>query len=310
VNHLIVGSWIHCILYGGKDGVIYAIHGEQRPETCSNIFRGVGVTGGNATFDIVWENGSESRMIPEALVRGSVQWRILEEVPVSAEVIQTMREYAASELARKDAEKKAEDSKFLADIAVLRKDKRYAHLEQTGPDVYGNCGRLVAANLRKEFKKLWPVVKFSVRKEHHGCVNIHWTDGPLAEEVKAVVDKYKGGHFNGMEDIYEHSRSPWTSVFGSCDYIFPTRSHSPEALKEAVREVCFEYGWDLVKVETSSDGSAYLTKEREEQRRKIYDYIEKRHEYQPREPGPGDREYEELRARVAALELAQIGGAA
>jgi len=41
-----------------------------------------------------------------------------------------------------------------------------------------SCGKLVASNLRIEFKKAFPGVKFSVRKEHFGCVRIAWTDGP------------------------------------------------------------------------------------------------------------------------------------
>ena len=309
-----VGNWVHCILYGGKDGVIYAIHGEQKPETCSTIFRGVGVMGGNADFDIVWEDGTESRRIPESLVRGSVQWRVLDEPLATADKIADMRKFAAEDKARKESEEKTAADKFKADMQALKTNPAYSHLEQIQPGIYGSCGKLVASNLRREFKKLWPTIKFSVRKEHHGCVNIHWMDGPTENQVKEVTQKYSGGYFDGMEDLYVHSHSPFTSVFGSCDYIFPRRSHSVEALKEAVREVCLEYGWPLVKVEESTDGTAYLPCDNQDRYRKVYDWIERRYEYEQRAeqaeqepepeqgPQPGDAEYETLRARVAELE--------
>ena len=37
VELLQIGARVHCTLYGGKDGTIYAIHGEQRPETVRTI---------------------------------------------------------------------------------------------------------------------------------------------------------------------------------------------------------------------------------------------------------------------------------
>src|SRR5882724_732996 len=101
MNHLIVGTRVHCILYGGKDGVVYAIHGEQKPETVTS-FSAVVMMGGNATFDIVWENGTESPGLPEAIIH-SVQWRILPGV-ANLEEIKAMREQAASEQLRRETE--------------------------------------------------------------------------------------------------------------------------------------------------------------------------------------------------------------
>jgi Large polyvalent protein associated domain 29 len=79
-------------------------------------------------------------------------------------------------------------------------------------------------------------------------VNVGWLDGPTKAAVKEITKKYSGGYFDGMEDIYRHSRSLWTSVFGSAKYIFETRQHSVEALTKGVEKVCKDYGWPLIEV--------------------------------------------------------------
>ena len=53
----------------------------------------------------------------------------------------------------------------------LKADPAYAHLEQ-GSDEHS--GKLAAANIRRELKKAYPGIKFSVRKEHYGSVNIFY----------------------------------------------------------------------------------------------------------------------------------------
>lgn len=282
-KQLAIGNWVHCILYGGKDGVIYAIHGEQAPESVRTM-GGVMQTGGNAEFDIVWENGTESRRIPECIILG-VQWHRREELAdAPAEVIATMREFAAAEGLRKKAEATAAAEKFAADCEALKTNPAYNHIEQIKAGTYGSCGKLVASNLRKEFKKFFPGVKFSVRKEHHGSVRIEWTDGPTIKEVEAVSGKYSGGYFDGMDDSYKHERSPFTSVFGSAQYIFENRHHSIAEMQKAVLTVCTEYGWEHVEVKENSDGTAYVScdYDGENKQRKVYDFIEKRHEYEVR----------------------------
>ena len=299
---LVFGSWVHCILYGGKDGVIFEIHGEQRPETVSSVCRGVGVMGGSADFDIVWEDGTESKRTPEALIIGSVQWEVLDQPPATAETVAFMRAFAAHERERKAIDAKAAQAKFDAEVAALRINPAYTHLDQ-GVGMYGNCGKLAAANIRREVKRIWPTVKFSVKKNHHSSISVNWVDGPTTDEVKAVTRKYSGGPFHGMDDIYEPSRSPWTSVFGSSDYISESRRHSVEAMTAAVAAVCEECGWDLLKIDLHSDGAAYLNGwGHDEKSRRVYDWLERRHEYEKQEPQPGDAEYEQLKAKVVAME--------
>lgn len=69
------GRRVHCILHGGRDGTITAVHGTPQPENVRTIGNGFMVTGGQAHIDVLWDDDTESRMIPEAIVYG-VQWRI------------------------------------------------------------------------------------------------------------------------------------------------------------------------------------------------------------------------------------------
>lgn len=106
---------------------------------------------------------------------------------------------------------------FAAEVERLKTDSQYSHLTQgQGPGV-------AAKNIRAELKKAFPKIKFSVRKSSYDAINItipHGAGITCKEIEQAVTDKYEAGYFNGMEDIYEYSRTPWSEVFGSVKFIF------------------------------------------------------------------------------------------
>ena len=56
-------------LYGRGEGFVFAVHGEQRPDTVRSLCRGVGMTGGRAQYDIVFLSGSFSLGLPECILR-------------------------------------------------------------------------------------------------------------------------------------------------------------------------------------------------------------------------------------------------
>jgi len=60
--------------------------------------------------------------------------------------------------------------------------------------------------IRAELKAAFPTIKFSVRKEHYGVLNISF-DG--TKEIKEAVDqiaaKYECGSFDGMTDSHDYS---------------------------------------------------------------------------------------------------------
>lgn len=62
-GQILVGQRTHCILHGGKNGVVAAVPGTQSPGSCRDL-GGIGVAGGNACLDLIWDDGTESRRIP------------------------------------------------------------------------------------------------------------------------------------------------------------------------------------------------------------------------------------------------------
>lgn len=219
-----IGQRVHCILYGGKDGTVVKIHGKQSPFTCHDL-GGIGVTGGSAEFDIVWDNGTKSNMIPESLLRSSVQWRIydkvIDDVAVAAAIANSAVAYAAATAkAAMEAEAFAKEAE-----QCLTKNP---HLKQSS-DVECSFDR-AKANIRIELKMAWPKIKFSVRSEYYGSVRIAWKDGPTSKQVEALVGKYRAGHFDGQEDIYRNKATPWNTVFGDTKYISVSREYSSDLL--------------------------------------------------------------------------------
>jgi hypothetical protein len=69
----------------------------------------------------------------------------------------------------------------------------------------------VAKMIRRDNKRTFPGVKFSVRTERYSggsSVDIFWTDGPTVDQVEKVTAAYSGRGFNGMDDS-TYSKSSW-----------------------------------------------------------------------------------------------------
>lgn len=237
---LVVGTRVQCALHYCGAGIVYAIHGEQSPDTVRTFIGGAGVSGGSARVDVVFANGHQAHQVPEAIVRG-IQWRISDEV-ASAEMIAAALAHAACVQAQKRAVEDAAKAAYAAEVVRLQGAAEFAHLAQ-GDDRYS--GTLAAANIRTELRRAFPGVKFSVRKSGHGTVNVRWTDGPTEAELKDIAGKYKRGSFNGMEDIYEDARPAWCEVFGGAGYVFCDREESDALIAQAIEQVCTEYAGNL-----------------------------------------------------------------
>lgn len=233
-NALTLGQRVHCILYGGKNGTVVAIHGEQRPDLCRGIMGGVGVSGGSARFDIVWDDSSMSHAIPESIIHCSVQWSILDESVDEAAVAQAIGR-AAIEKARRETDAKIAKEQFEAAKKALQEG--HPNLRKIGPDEPLSGTKLVAVNLRILLKEAFPKVKFSVRSDYNS-IRINWTDGPTGTEVDEIADRFKAGSFDGMNDSYEFTDTPWGDVFGSAMYLFTSRDVSDELLS-----ICLDKLW-------------------------------------------------------------------
>ncbi|MDN7998160.1 hypothetical protein QZN00_13490 [Burkholderia multivorans] len=234
-----VGQRIHSILYGGRDGIVYAIHGEQHPEAVQSLAHVV-MRGGGAEFDIVFDNGTVSHRLPECILRG-VQWRIHDDIADADEIAAALANATTSQANRAaqaaDARQRADDER-----TRLATASAYRHLKQ-GDDVHDR--RLAAANIRTELKRAFPGVKFSVQLTHYGAVSVRWTDGPGQAEVRALCLRYKEERFNSMKDRDEHAAQPWQHVFGGLDYPSVSCEESATLVAQAIDAVYAEYADSL-----------------------------------------------------------------
>ncbi len=93
-GELKVGQRVHSILYGGRDGVIYAIEGGQRPDSISGPGLDRFAKGGMAMIRVVFED--HQMYVPESAIKG-VQWLIMGEIVSRTEVEKALAEAAAAE---------------------------------------------------------------------------------------------------------------------------------------------------------------------------------------------------------------------
>lgn len=232
-GNLKVGQVVHCILYGGKDGVISAIHGTQDPASIKSLGGGCVVMGGRATIDVAFPE-YVSRGIPEGIVRG-VQWYISNTIETK-EVIDSCLEIA-NEAVDQEKEKQRKEGEEKTNIKVGLPAK-YPYLTPKNNGISSHA--LGAKNLRIELKRAFPRIKFSVRSESYSggdSINVGWTDGPLTEDVEKISNKYQEGSFDGMIDLYEYDHSNvWPDVFGGAKYVFENRHESTELLAKVAKD--------------------------------------------------------------------------
>lgn len=144
-------------------------------------------------------------------------------------------ETARAETARADA------------IGRTQQDPALAHLTKMTTE---RGGKFVAQNIRKDLKKHFPGIKFSVRSDY-SSVHVSWTDGPTDAAVSSIVDRYQEGSFNGMEDIYEFNGSPFNAVFGGVQYVFTNRRHSDELVAAVLAHIATR--WNFEQMPTLAD---------------------------------------------------------
>lgn len=109
----------------------------------------------------------------------------------------------------------------------------------------GDSLRAAAKNIRIELGRAFPGVKFSVKSRRFSggdAIDVGWIDGPVSAQVDAIIDRYSGGSFDGMQDIYTYSRDAWTDAFGDAKYVHSRRDYSDKAVASAIRSVVAKYG--------------------------------------------------------------------
>jgi hypothetical protein len=107
----------------------------------------------------------------------------------------------------------------------------YPHLQQPG-DGRSNVAT-AAANIRAMLRDAFPGVKFSVRSSSYSggnSITAEWTDGPTDAQVSEIVDRFRHGSFDSMDDSYNFSRDPWPELFGGTYYTTTKRRLSDAAV--------------------------------------------------------------------------------
>jgi hypothetical protein len=114
-----------------------------------------------------------------------------------------------------------------------------------------------AKAIRKDLKKAWPMIKFSVTSDSYSGGNsviINWTNGPTYNQVNSLTSKYEYGHFDGMFDSYEYSNL--REDIPQVKYVQHSREISEGTLNKMFDEYKSKYnGWENLKDrhEASSD---------------------------------------------------------
>jgi len=83
-------------------------------------------------------------------------------------------------------------------------------------------------NLVAELKRNFPLIKFSVKKEHYSTYGITWTDGVTQNQVEEVVGKFEGYKNDETGDFRDPCPSNFNKVFGDFKYVFCYRKKSDE----------------------------------------------------------------------------------
>jgi len=104
--------------------------------------------------------------------------------------------------------------------------------------------------IRKDLKANFPNQKFSVRSDKYAggaSVDIIWTDGIDTPSVDAVVQQYKGAHFDGMIDLQtyvSHEKDGKLYRYGS-DYVSCHREISNEIAIRIANDVAKLAGMEM-----------------------------------------------------------------
>lgn len=111
---------------------------------------------------------------------------------------------------------------------------------------YLTCAE-TAKLLRAALAESFPGVKFSVKSRTYSggaSIDIGWTDGPNADDVKTVSAAFEGAYFDGMIDYKGdkyHTLDGQEVSFGA-DYIFLRHELTDAEVARGISEVAAAYG--------------------------------------------------------------------
>lgn len=103
-----------------------------------------------------------------------------------------------------------------------------------------------AKMIRAALKEAFAGITFSVRgKTYSGgsSITVSWTDGPNSAQVEAVIGRFAGSTFDGMQDLKSSVRTVINGqpVHFCADYIHTRRDDSDAAVQRAIDRVARTY---------------------------------------------------------------------
>lgn len=197
------------------------------------------------------ESGQRTHYMPSCIDRGG--WSdtgvTLSPEEIAAFIAAATERQAREAIERKQAAEKAATDRAQRSAAAIQAHPYLVPLAQ-GEYASAKAG---AANLRRHLKHAFPGIKFSVRSDTFSggdSIDIKWAMGPTVKEVEAISNRYQEGHFNGMEDIYEHDHeNVWPAFFGGAKYVNACREDG-EAYNTIAGHLC-----DLFSVERPANNA-------------------------------------------------------
>lgn len=99
---------------------------------------------------------------------------------------------------------------------------------------YTKGGKDVAVEIRKDLKKSYPNVKFSVTSDYSKVV-IKYNFGVSEKEINSLCSKYELGHYDYNEEYYKNDNR--NDSIPQCQYIFVERSETWNELQKLAKYV-------------------------------------------------------------------------
>ncbi len=210
-----VGQRVSTNLYGRGMGTVVAVYGQPDAGSVRSLAGGAVMSGGGCEVDIVFDDGRQSKRLPECILRG-VQWKIYDDVVGAGAVAD-----AIAKAALFDAQESAKKAAAAAAFAAAKDEARAAGvamglMPEADFRAAGKRGTAAAYNLRAELKRAG--IKARVKGDYSSLA-VYVAESDLAA-AKQIAGKYEAGNFDGMTDCYNYSPSAWGDVFGDVRYVF------------------------------------------------------------------------------------------
>lgn len=157
---------------------------------------------------------------------------------VSDEVIERSLIHARAVKEAQAATVKAREEAFAAKQDEMRRTYGHILTEPTQPRYTKDGAKELKKNITTLIRHYFPGLKFTIRKDWRGYTVV-WTDGPTADEMLKVAGLFEEScsrdRYN--DDLFEHSDTAFTSVFGGVENINTDRTISDELTATAAAQV-------------------------------------------------------------------------